>query len=95
MTTKRIVSVILDVKAGRVRIEKPDEHSDPWDDLATLMEGVGILVKVCINTGKTEHKGKPLKEYLQWYIGEVVDKCLVAVTVHENPLPNPSTGDDD
>jgi hypothetical protein len=81
---KIIVSVILDVETGRVQIDKPKGHSDSWDDLAILMEGVGILAKVCVNNGITEHKGKPLKEYLQWYIGEVYDKCLVAVTVHGN-----------
>lgn len=72
--TKRSVSVIYDpAKPNTVCIGTEDGKGDPWNDLGLLMEGVGVLTRACINAGKTEHNGMPLKKYLKQYIGKVCD----------------------
>ncbi len=67
--------VIICDGEGKTQIGKPNgpDGADPWEDLATAMEGVGVLARACLNAGIKKHKGKPLKKYLQWYIGEVCD----------------------
>ena len=74
MTKTRSVSVIYNPdKPDQVSIGTEDGQGDPWEDLALLLEGVGVLVRACINSGVTEHNGMPLKKYLNQYIDKVCD----------------------
>ncbi len=66
------ITVIYDEsQPNKVMIGKSDGAGDPWVDLAVLLEGVGLLANVCKQSGITEHKGKPLNEYLKSYIDSV------------------------
>jgi hypothetical protein len=74
--------VLLD--NGDVRIgfdPKYQREPDPWEDLAIAMEAVGLLTKVCINSGKTMHNGETIGDYLVRYVREAVASCRVAFEV--------------
>lgn len=79
---KRQISVLRDdTKPDQISIASPDGQGIPWDDLGLLLEGVGILTNVCINSGKTEHNGKPIKDYLKDYIDSACDGCERVLTI--------------
>jgi len=46
-------------------------EGDPWDDIALLMEGVGVLVALCASNGKISHNEQSVEDYLKSYIGKV------------------------
>lgn len=70
-----------DSRPNKVMIGKPDGAGDPWTDLALLLEGVGLLANVCMQSGITEHKGKPLNEYLKSYIDKVCADYKTTMTL--------------
>jgi len=79
---KRNISVSYDPKKPNfVAIGSNEGKGDPWEDLGLLLEGVGVLVKVCMYSGKIEHNGLPIKKYLKRYVGKVCDDYKSTVTV--------------
>ena len=55
----------------QVLIYSSDDSVDPWDNLAILLEGVGVLVAACANNGKISHNEQSVEDYLKSYIGKV------------------------
>ena len=92
---KRSVSVIYDpANPKTVCIGSDDGLGDPWEDLRLLMEGVGILARICVIAGKIEHKDMPIKEYLQGYIGEVCDASQKTFTLVHSEEQQPEHSHD-
>ena len=56
---------------NQVLVGSPSGDGDPWDDLALLLEGVGVLVAACANNGKISHNEQSVEDYLKSYIGKV------------------------
>ncbi|MCZ6897666.1 MAG: hypothetical protein O7D95_03005 [Betaproteobacteria bacterium] len=46
-------------------------EGDPWNDIALLLEGLGVLVAACANNGKISHNEQSVEDYLKSYIGKI------------------------
>lgn len=46
-------------------------EGDPWDDIALLLEGLGVLVAACANNGKISHNEQSVEDYLKSYIVKI------------------------
>lgn len=57
------------------------EAEHPWEDVAILMEGIGVLTTICLNNGKTEHNGQAIDDYLKSYIDKVYEDYTASVTL--------------
>lgn len=69
---KRTITITYDdASPDKVMLCSHDGANDPWEDLALLLEGAGVLTGACINAGITEHNGQPLNKYLKSYIDKV------------------------
>ena len=55
----------------QILIVSPDSTGDPWEELALLLEGIGVLVAACANNGKISHNEQSVEDYLKSYIGKV------------------------
>jgi len=56
---------------NRVLIGSPDGVGDPWEDIALLLEGLGVLVAACADNGKLSHNEQSVEDYLKSYIGKI------------------------
>ena len=67
---KEIV-ILVDEEKGEVRVSASDD-SDPWEDIAILIEAIGMLASLCRRGGKKTHDGKPISKHFHKYLDKVL-----------------------
>ena len=55
----------------QVIVESLEGTGEPWDDIALLLEGIGVLVAACASNGKISHNEQSVEDYLKNYIGKI------------------------
>ena len=69
---KEIAVIYDDSMPDKIMIGKQEHDGDsPWEDLAYLLEGVGLLANLCFKNGITHHNDQTLPDYLKSYIDKV------------------------
>ena len=66
------ITIMLDPENPKqVLVGSPEGSDDPWDDIALLLEGLGVLVAACANNGKISHNEQSVEDYLKSYVGKI------------------------